>query len=166
MKNRDAAWTPTEQPTFWINQISRLLMRDFEARLRPLGFGMAYVPVITALEEHGPLQQKQLVELIGVEQPTMAALLSRMERDGVVVRSPHPSDRRASRFDLSDTTRQRMPEARQLLTDIAESAVRGFGPDERSALLSALRRIAANLGEGRDGFPPAPHPMPASPPGD
>lgn len=166
MKNRDAAWTPTEQPTFWINQISRLLMRDFEARLRPLGFGMAYVPVITALEEHGPLQQKQLVELIGVEQPTMAALLSRMERDGVVVRSPHPSDRRASRFDLSDTTRQRMPEARQLLTDIAASAVRGFGPDERSALLSALRRIAANLGEGRHGFPSAPHPMPASPPDD
>ena len=40
--------------------------------------------------------------MIGVEQPTMAALLARMERDGVVVRTPHPSDRRSSRFALSE----------------------------------------------------------------
>lgn len=156
MKNCDGAWNPGEQPTFWINHASRLLMRDFEARLRPLGFGMAYLPVITALEENGPLQQKQLVEIIGVEQPTMAALLSRMERDGVVVRTPHPHDRRSSRFELSATIRQRVPEAKQVLTEVAKTAVRGFSPDERSALLSALRRIAANLGEVRVKFPSGP----------
>ncbi|MFK3704648.1 MarR family winged helix-turn-helix transcriptional regulator [Klebsiella sp. NPDC088457] len=156
MKNHDNTWNPSEQPTFWINHASRLLMRDFEARLRPLGFGMAYLPVITALEENGPLQQKQLVELIDVEQPTMAALLSRMERDGVVVRTPHPHDRRSSRFELSVTTRQRVPEAKQVLTEIAEAAVRGFSPDERSALLSALRRVAVNLGEMRVKHPSAP----------
>ncbi|WP_372395990.1 MarR family transcriptional regulator [Azospirillum sp. HJ39] len=154
MKNRDVAWDPASQPTFWINHVSRLLMRDFEARLRPLGFGMAYLPVVMALEEQGPLQQKQLVSLIAVEQPTMAALLSRMERDGVVVRTPHPSDKRSSRFDLSAAARERIPDAKRVLAEIADLALHGLGPDERSALFSMLRHVAANLGEGRDIFPP------------
>jgi len=152
MKKPPPPWDPAAQPTFWINQVSRLLLRDFEARLRPLGFGMAYLPVVTALEEHGPLLQKQLVDIIGVEQPTMAALLARMERDGVVVRTPHPSDRRSSQFDLRPTARERIPEAKRVLGEIAERALGELDPGERAVLLKALRRMARNLGEERDGF--------------
>jgi len=152
MENRDDAWDPASRPTFWINHVSRLLMREFEARLRPLGFGMAYLPVADALETHGPLPQKALVEMIGVEQPTMAALLARMERDGVVVRTPHPSDRRSSRFALSPAAGERLPEARRALSEIADLSLRGFDVDERSGLLAALRRVARNLGEERESF--------------
>src|SRR5271170_1592825 len=89
-------WDPESAPSFWINHASRLLMRHFEQRLRPLDFGMAYLPVVVALQENGSLLQKELAERAHVEQPTMAALLTRMESDGLIAREAHPSDKRAS----------------------------------------------------------------------
>src|ERR1700679_2036033 len=94
-KRQQQKWDPTQSPTFWINHASRGIMRRFEERLRPLGFGMAYLRVAMALREHGPLQQKALLEHAAIEQPTMTALLKRMERDGLIKRTPDPDDARA-----------------------------------------------------------------------
>ncbi|QAT83323.1 MarR family transcriptional regulator [Corallococcus coralloides] len=138
-------WDPEAVPTFWINHASRLLMRHFEQRLRPLEFGMAYLPVVIALEEHGPLLQKQLAEYAHVEQPTMAALLTRMERDGLIARHPHPDDKRASRISLSAKARERLPRAKARLEDVAEQATAGFSEKERATFMSLLRRVVANL---------------------
>ncbi|MHA7628907.1 MarR family winged helix-turn-helix transcriptional regulator [Corallococcus sp. M7] len=138
-------WDPEAVPTFWINHASRLLMRHFEQRLRPLEFGMAYLPVVIALEEHGPLLQKQLAEYAHVEQPTMAALLTRMERDGLIQRQPHPDDRRATRILLSAKARERLPLAKQQLGEVAEQATAGLSERERATFMSLLRRVVANL---------------------
>jgi DNA-binding MarR family transcriptional regulator len=143
-------WDPTASPTFWINHASRLLMRHFEQRLRPLDFGMAYLPVVAALEEKGALLQKQLAEVAHVEQPTMAALLGRMERDGLLVREPHPTDRRASQISLSAKAAARMPAAWEQLTVVAEQALAGFTDHERAILLALLRRVVANLDPAAD----------------
>lgn len=138
-------WDPEATPTFWINHASRLLMRHFEQRLRPLDFGMAYLPVVVALEKHGPLLQKQLAEHARVEQPTMAALLTRMERDGLVEREPHPDDKRASQISLSKKARERLPQAMAQLVEVAEQATAGFSERERDTLMALLRRVVANL---------------------
>ncbi|RKH53008.1 MarR family transcriptional regulator [Corallococcus sp. AB049A] len=138
-------WDPEAVPTFWINHASRLLMRHFEQRLRPLEFGMAYLPVAIALEEQGPLLQKQLAEYAHVEQPTMAALLTRMERDGLIQREPHPDDKRATRISLSAKGRGRLPQAKAQLARVAEQATAGFSERERATFMSLLHRVVANL---------------------
>src|SRR5690349_1750469 len=101
MKVERPAWNPAASPTFWINHASRMLMREFEQRLRPLDFGMAYLPVAVALEGGAALPQKDLAERARVEQPTMAALLTRMARDGLISRAPHPTDKRAALISLT-----------------------------------------------------------------
>ncbi|NBD08241.1 MarR family transcriptional regulator [Corallococcus sp. c25j21] len=138
-------WDPAAAPTFWINHASRLLMRHFEQRLRPLDFGMAYLPVVGELEEHGALLQKQLAELARVEQPTMAALLTRMERDGLITREPHPGDKRAMRISLSAKAKARVPQAREQLGEVADQATAGFSERERATLIALLRRVVSNL---------------------
>ncbi|RYZ31678.1 MAG: MarR family transcriptional regulator [Myxococcaceae bacterium] len=138
-------WDPEAAPTFWINHASRLLMRHFEQRLRPLDFGMAYMPVADALEKQGPLLQKQLAEHARVEQPTMAALLTRMERDGLIEREPHPDDKRASQISLSAKARERLPKAKEQLVEVAEQATAGLSERERATFMSLLRRVVANL---------------------
>ncbi|RKH72528.1 MarR family winged helix-turn-helix transcriptional regulator [Corallococcus aberystwythensis] len=139
------SWDPEAAPTFWINHASRLLMRQFEQRLRPLDFGMAYMPVVIALEEQGPLLQKQLAEYARVEQPTMAALLTRMERDGLIQREPHPDDKRASQISLSAKARERLPRAKEQLTEVAEQATAGLSERERATFMALLHRVVANL---------------------
>jgi len=142
---RDPRWDPESSPTFWVNHASRSIMRRFEQRLRPLDFGMAYLPVVIALKENGALLQRHLAERARVEQPTMAALLARMERDGLIVRKPHPSDRRASQISLSAKAKARLPSARERLGEVAEQATLGFSERELATLIALLRRVVNNL---------------------
>ncbi|WP_394840961.1 MarR family transcriptional regulator [Pendulispora brunnea] len=142
---KGSRWDPESAPTFWINHASRLLMRLFEQGLRPLGFGMAYLPVVVALEENGPLLQKDLADRAHVEQPTMAALLARMERDGIIAREPHPGDKRASLVSLTAVAKARAPVARERLIEGAEQALAGFSAAERATLVALLRRLVQNL---------------------
>jgi hypothetical protein len=59
-----------------------------------LRFVEGWVPVLRALAEGGSLAQKELARLARVEQPTMAEMLARMERDRLVERHPNPDDKR------------------------------------------------------------------------
>lgn len=138
-------WDPQAFASFWINHASRLLMRLFEEELRPLGFGMAYLPVAFALSQNEKMLQKELATEAHVEQPTMAALLTRMERDGLIEREPHPSDKRASYIALTKKARGAMPEARKRLFTVAERLTEGFTAAERDTFIALLRRAAANL---------------------
>jgi MarR family transcriptional regulator for hemolysin len=140
-------WNPASYPTYWINHASRLLMHHFEQRLRPLGFGTAYLPVAVALKERGPMLQKQLTELAHVEQPTMAALLGRMERDGLIIRQIDPRDKRSTRLSLSTKGIERLPEAKEGLQEIADDAIKGLSGEEMAILIALLRRVIANLEE-------------------
>lgn len=144
---KDNLFDPESAPTFWVNQVSRLLTRHFEQRLRPFDAGMAYLPVLFGLDqsENGTLLQKQLVELAYVEQPTMAALLTRMERDGLIEREAHPTDKRASHICLSEKAKQRLPSVKEEIVAVAEQAMTGFTDEERSALICLLQRVAKNL---------------------
>lgn len=138
-------WDPESTPSYWINQASRLLMRHFEERLRPLDFGVAYLPVVAALRENAALLQKELAARAQVEQPTMAALLTRMERDGLIAREPHPSDKRAHHILLTAKAKARLPRAKELLSAVAEQATLGFSEGERATLIALLRRVVNNL---------------------
>lgn len=137
---------PESKPTFWINHASRLIMREFEHRLRPLDFGMAYLPVVMALRESGELTQKELAEHAQVEQPTMAALLARMERDGLILRKPHPQDKRSSRISLSAKAKASLPDAMTQLLEGADRATSGLSQREQATLIELLQRVVTNLG--------------------
>ncbi len=102
------------------------------------------------MKEDGALLQKDLAERAHVEQPTMAALLGRMDRDGLIAREPHPTDKRASLVSLSAKAKTRLPSAKDRLMEVAEQATAGFSERERATLTALLRRVVQNLD------PPAP----------
>lgn len=145
--NKEIIFDPESAPTFWVNQASRLLTWHFERRLRPFDAGMAYLPVLFGLEqsESGALLQKQLAELAYVEQPTMAALLVRMERDGLIEREAHPTDKRASHISLSAKAKQRLPMVKEQILTVADQAMAGFTDAERTTLIGLLQRVVKNL---------------------
>src|SRR6185369_1764420 len=135
MESRQAPWDPTSVPTFWINHASRLLMRRFDERLRPFGFSMAYLQVAFTLKEHGPLQQKDLLSFIHVEQPTMAALLKRMEKARLVSRKRDPKDARAQLVALTSLADSALNKARDAMTDVVEEVLLGVSIHDRAELV-------------------------------
>ena len=56
----------------------------------------------------------------------MAQMLVRMERDGLIRRTPNPADGRSSRISLTDTAHARLPAAYTALFQGNRDALAGF----------------------------------------
>lgn len=132
-------------PGHYFSRIARGLARVGDVRLRALGFATAQLPVLTALKNGARLSQTDLARWAKVEQPTMAQLLGRMERDGLIQREPDPKDRRSSLVSLTDVARTNLPAGRDVLLQGNIEATRGFSSEEVDTLLSLLRRVLANV---------------------
>jgi MarR family transcriptional regulator for hemolysin len=140
-----APWAPESTAAFWINRASRSLLRSFDARLRPFGFAMSHLPVLRALAGGRSLSQKDLAQLARVEQPTMAEMLVRMERDGVIERERNPDDGRGTLISLTRRSRARIPTAMVALLEGDHVAMDGLSDAEKTTLRQLLQRVVQNL---------------------
>jgi DNA-binding MarR family transcriptional regulator len=132
-------------PGHLINRIARLFSRIGEERVRVLGFGVGQFPVLMSLKDREQMAQKDLVSIARIEQPTMAQMLNRMERDGLVERNPDPRDGRVTLFSLTPAARSKLPALRAVLRQGNSEALSSFSEDEVALLSSLLTRVLENL---------------------
>ncbi len=132
-------------PGHLISLAARGFARLSEARLKPLGFGVGHLPVLVALRDGQARTQRDLARFARIEQPPMAQMLARMERDGLIARKPDPADGRSSRIALTPAAEARLPDAIDVLLRGNEAVLAGFTSDEADQLASLLQRVIANL---------------------
>jgi MarR family transcriptional regulator for hemolysin len=136
------SWAPESVAAFWINRASRAMIKNFDARLKTFGFAMSHIPVLRALANGASLSQKNLAEIARVEQPTMAEMLARMERDGVIERRPDPDDKRATLISLTRRSRARIPKAKVALMEREREAMEGLTAAEKNLVSKLMERVA------------------------
>ena len=134
---------------YQINHVARLLARDLEARIKPEGIALGAFPALLHLWEKDGLTQKELVARLGIEQPTLAATLARMERDGLVTRRRDEGDGRVQRVRLTPKARALREVAYGAAMDVNAKALQGFDEAERELLMALLRRVILSV-EGTD----------------
>ena len=132
-------------PGHLISLAARGFARLSEARLKPLGFGVGHLPVLVALQDGQAGSQRDLARFARIEQPSMAQMLARMERDGLISRMPDPADGRSSQISLTETARTRLPDACAALFQGNRDALNGFTEEEATQLVGLLTRLIANL---------------------
>jgi DNA-binding MarR family transcriptional regulator len=132
-------------PGHLISLAARGFARLSEARLKPLGFGVGHLPVLVALQDGRVSTQRDLARFAKVEQPPMAQMLARMERDGLIRRTPDPADGRSSRIMLTEAAKRRLPHAVATLLQGNREVMRGFTDEETGLLVALLTRLIANL---------------------
>jgi MarR family transcriptional regulator for hemolysin len=132
-------------PGHLISLAARGFARLSEARLKPLGFGVGHLPVLVALQNGRASTQRDLARFARIEQPPMAQMLARMERDGLIRRSPDPADGRSSRITLTEIAEARLPNAITALLQGNREALRGFTDEETGQLVALLGRLIVNL---------------------
>ncbi|CAN5224005.1 MarR family transcriptional regulator [soil metagenome] len=140
-------WDPLSHPGHFFSRIARGQARVGDSRLRDLGFATAQLPVLAALKDGARLSQTELARWAKVEQPTMAQMLARMERDGLIKREADPRDGRASLVSLTDKAMERLPAGRAVLRQGNADMTKGLSPEDVETLLSLLSRILANIEE-------------------
>ena len=132
-------------PGHLISLAARGFARLSEARLKPLGFGVGHLPVLVALRDGRASTQRDLARFAKIEQPPMAQMLARMERDGLIRRTPYPADGRMSRITLTEGAEERLPDAIGILLRGNREALRDFSDEETGLLVDLLTRLIANL---------------------
>ena len=149
-----------ESAGYLTNRTGRLFVRAIEKRLA--GGSAGPMPVFFALADGSVLSQSELARWALVEQPTMANTLNRMERDGLIERTPDPNDGRSALVGLTKLGRQRAAEALGSAREVNDLALSGFSAADRDLYFELVKRIIANLeGDGAESLPP---PLPVSKP--
>ncbi|WP_347557684.1 MarR family transcriptional regulator [Robbsia sp. KACC 23696] len=125
--------------------MERALSRIIDKELKPAGITASHLPVLVALKDGSKLTQKDLAAASNVEQPSMAQLLSRMERDGLIRREPSPTDKRSSVVSLTDLAMSRLDPGRQILRRIDDETCAVLSDAERKTLAALLHKLLVTL---------------------
>ena len=142
---------------YLINWAGRLFVRSIERRLT--GGSAGPMPVFFALANGAVMSQTALARWASVEQPTMANTLKRMERDGLIARSPDPADRRSALISLTRLGRQRANEALASAQEVNQLALSRLKTSERESFVAMLRGVIATLEGDSQESPPPPLPV-------
>lgn len=132
---------------YMTNWAARLFVRAIERRLD--GGNAGPMPVFLALQDGRALTQTALAQQASVEQPTMANTLARMERDGLIERTPDPSDKRSALVRLTALGRARADQALASAAEVNGIAAAALSEAELPVYFDMLRRVIAAL--ERDG---------------
>jgi len=86
---------------FLLHETARAWRTKLDQRLRPLGLSMGKWTTLAHLARGGDkLTQREIAERVGVEGPTLAGILDRLEQDGWVKRKCSTADRRCKTVHL------------------------------------------------------------------
>jgi DNA-binding MarR family transcriptional regulator len=129
---------------YLINRAARGFAGRLAEKLRAFDVGIGQWAVLVHLWSNDAMTQAQLARRVAIEQPTMVRTIDRMERDGLVTRTPDPNDRRASRITLTERGWNLRDALIPLAADVNTEATHSLTEDEVATLRRLLARLVAD----------------------
>jgi len=130
---------------FIINDLSRLLRREFDRRVRGLGLTRAQWILLSHLARQPGASQSDLAESLQQEKITISRQAARLEKSGWIQRADHTDDRRAYCLQLTPKAEQMMTRLIVVADQLRVDAMAGLAPARREALIDDLLCVKANL---------------------
>ena len=136
-----------------ITRAPQILLQRIDAALEPHGLVFSRFEALALLffSRAGALPLGKVGDRLQVHPTSVTNTIDRLEADGLVVRVPHPTDRRTTLAELTDVGRRVVADAAAALADI------GFGLDGMSDLeISRTDAAMATLRQAAGDFPRTP----------
>lgn len=118
---------------------------EMQRQMAKLGLHLGQELLIADLHQHPGTTQAELVGRIGMEQPTIAKAVTRMERSGFVERLADPGDRRVTRLRLTEQGEAVVQAVVAAWADVESRAVAGLTPADADQLTRLLNTVRDNL---------------------
>ena len=90
------------------------------------------------------VNQTQLAERMGIEQPTLGRVLRELEAEGIIRRRASREDRRARTIELTPASKPLMDRINQIQSSIRDQLTQGIGHQELAACLMVFAKILEN----------------------
>ncbi len=123
---------------------SKAVGRAFNEALVQAGGSLPVWLILTTLRGEAHASQHELARAIGIEGPTLTRHLDQLEAAGLVLRVPHPDDRRAVRVEPTEAGLALYARLLEVVIAFNRRLTAGLARDELDRLRQALTRLEAN----------------------
>ncbi len=97
---------------------------------------------VLSLVAHNPgITSRQLCATLSILPPNLVRIVADLDKRGVVLRKPHPTDGRAIGLHLTLEGRKLMREAERTVRDLEDAAALRLTISERDTLMTLLRKV-------------------------
>lgn len=142
------------QTAFWAAKRAMATASDAAFRRHGVRAGQQYI--LVTLWEEDCLPPGEVARRLDLATPTVTRAATRMEAAGLLVRKPHPTDRRLVRLCLTPRGRSLQEAVNREMADLTEQALGALEPRERADFVRYLNELRRNLTSSRDRAAPTP----------
>ena len=131
---------------------ARAWRTKLDQRLRPLGLSQGKWRTLIHLSQGGnKLTQKEIAERMGIEGPTLAGLLDRLQEDGWVERRGSPDDRRCKIVHLQRRSKAVLEKIFNTAHELRHELIDNVPQDDLQTCIRVLDQIRAKAEQSTNG---------------
>jgi DNA-binding MarR family transcriptional regulator len=128
-------------------RVTNMVVYDMESVVhRPRGWSYPGFRLLFTLWIAGPMEAKRAAELSGMSRQAVSALVSTLDRDGLVSKVPDEKDRRAVRLSLTAEGEATISEAFVTHNERESLWAETLSAEERETLVRLLSKLGAREG--------------------
>ncbi|MGO3864176.1 MULTISPECIES: MarR family winged helix-turn-helix transcriptional regulator [Micrococcales] len=127
-----------------------LIDRACAAKLSEFDLSEGRLTVLLAAAKHEAATPALLAEQVGISRAAITGLIDGLERQQLVRRIAHPTDRRSLTIEATDQGRAVLDSLSPIYGSWLQQVPAGIGPDEAAAAITVLSTIQHNLGRGTE----------------
>lgn len=128
---------------------------DLYKNIRKLGHFLYYLMgeksgqrrVLFTLDRYGDMPQKELQERLSVKSSTMSEMVSKMERDGLIVKQPSLKDKRSIVLSLSTQGQKDAEQHRAIMDEVLEQLFACLDDEEKRQMMAYSERLLTHWKE-------------------
>lgn len=131
-----------------VMRVQQILLSAVDGALRPHGLTFARYEALVLLtfSRRGLLPMRVMGERLQLHPTSVTNIVDRLQADGLVRRTPHPTDRRATLVGITETGTALQEKATQSVTAI-DFGLHGLAPDQQDQLTDLLGHVRRAAGD-------------------
>src|SRR5437764_158332 len=125
-----------------IMRVQQIIQSAVDGALRPHGLTFARYEALVLLcfSQRGSLPMRVMGDRLQLHPTSVTNIVDRLEQDGLVQRTPHPTDRRTTLVEITDDGRDLMKKATEAVTEI-DFGLRGVTERQTRLLPELLGKV-------------------------
>ncbi len=135
---------------YWCVRTGNALKARVESRIGPIGLTAPEAGILVHISNLGTTSLVELSREIQHAHPSVLRHLDSLEDRGLVLRTPHPSDRRVKQIALTPAGQEIIPKLKEVFIETQREATAGVDPEDIERALAVLRRVAERLSGASD----------------
>jgi MarR family transcriptional regulator for hemolysin len=140
--------SPQERFSTALHATARSWRIALDARLKDLGVGQSgWLTIAILAKSKAELSQRALADQLGVEGPSVVAMLDRLEQSGLVLRAPCPTDRRVKLVHLTEAGRALYAKVKKQADAYRASVLGEVPPAQLAAATELLELLRTRIEE-------------------